>query len=129
MPLMADELRTLVVDEEALARDDLARGLQRYVRFTSGGKLLLEPAFDKLPTEHRVLCVLLALQAMRLLELRDSAEVTPAEVTEISGMPPGTVRPKLAALFKGRWVVKNGGRYSLPLHSARRAIDLLGEST
>jgi hypothetical protein len=125
---MAEELRALIVDEEALAQEELARGLQPYVRFTSGGKLLLEPAFDDLPAEQRVLCVLLALQAMRLLGLRESDDATPGDVGAISGMPSGTVRPKLSALLKGRWVVKTGARYSLPLHSARRAIDLLGRA-
>jgi hypothetical protein len=124
---MADKLSALIVDSESLARDEFARALGPYVRFTSSGGLLLEPAFDQLSSEHRVLCVLLALQAMRLLGLRDSDEVTPAQITEISGMPPGTVRPKLSALLKARWVVKGtGGLYSLPLHSARRAVALLG---
>lgn len=123
---MDDELRALVLDEETVARDELARALQPYVRFTSGGKLLLEPAFDELPAERRVLCLLLALQAMRILEMRDSDDATPAELTDLSGMAAGTVRPKLAALLKGRRVVKIDGRYSLPLHSARRAMELLG---
>lgn len=126
---MADKLSALVVDSETLARDEFARALTPYVRFTSSGGLLPGPAFDRLSSEHRVLCVLLALQAMRLLGLRNSDEVTPAEIVEISGMPPGTVRPKLAALMKARWVGKRSGRYSLPVHSAQRAIDLLGGSS
>jgi hypothetical protein len=124
---MADDLRALVVDEEGLAQGELARALRPYVRFTSGGKLLPEAAFDGLPAGHRVLCVLLAFQALRLLELRETDDATPAEISEISGMPPGTVRPKLSALLKGRWVAKNGTRYSLPIHSSRRTIDLLGD--
>lgn len=122
---MGISLETLIVDESAVARDQLASALAPYLRFTRAGELLLEPRFDDLAAELRVLCVLLALQALRLLDLRETDQATPAEIVSISGMPPGTVRPKLAGLLKKRLVAKDGARYSLPVHAARRAIELL----
>ena len=119
-------LRTLVADQRVLAEEELARGLRPYMRFTSEGQLLPERSFDVLPAEHRVLCVLLAVQALRLLQLRETDDATPAQISALSGMPPGTVRPKLSALLRDHRVAKTGSRYSLPLHSARHALDLLG---
>lgn len=126
LPLMIDKLDALVVDEMAVAREDVAGALARFVRFTRSGELLLEPEFDELNAEQRVLCVLLAVQAQRMLGLRDTDEVTPGEVVALSGMPEGTVRPKLSTLLKSRQVAKSAGRYSMPIHSARRAIAVLG---
>jgi len=122
---MGDSLDDLVVDHSAIARGDLARALQPFVRFTGEGQLWLEAGFDDLPADQRVLCVLLAVQGLHILGYRDTDQVTPAEVVELSGMASGTVRPKLSALLKQRRIAKNGARYSLPIHSARRAVDLL----
>ncbi|HEX8066296.1 MAG TPA: hypothetical protein VF520_07205 [Thermoleophilaceae bacterium] len=125
---MSDALTTLLVDETEFARDEIAPALEPYVRLTRDGGLLLEPGFDALPTELRVLCVLVALQALKMLGVRATNDVTPAELVEISGMPEGTVRPKLSALHKAHRVSKDAGRYSLPMHSARRAMAALAEA-
>jgi DNA-binding transcriptional ArsR family regulator len=123
---MADALTALIVDDDALARDELAVAIAAHVRLTKGGALLLEPSFNDLPSDRQVLCVLLALKALKLLGFRESDSATPQEIVDLSGMAPGTVRPKLSALLKARLVTKQGHSYSLPVHSARRAIDLLG---
>lgn len=123
---MNTKLEDLVVDERELASTQLAGTLAPYVRFTEAGGLLLEPAFHDLPADHKVLCILLSLQALRMLGYRDTDQATPAEIVDFSGMAPGTVRPKLSQLLKERQVAKTaGGSYSLPLHAARRAISLL----
>jgi hypothetical protein len=126
---VTDSLHGLIVDESTVARDELAAALSPYVRFTGDGRLLLEPAFDELSADRKVVCVLLAFQALAILELRDDASATPAEIVELSGMPAGTVRPKLSALLKQRRVAKTADGYTLPLHAARRAADLLRTRT
>jgi hypothetical protein len=123
--LKMTKLEDLVVDESTIAADDLAGTLEAYARFTSDGHLYLQPAFNDLPAEHQVLCVLLGVQALHLLGYRERDDATPAEIVEISGMAPGTVRPKLSTLVKRRAVVKSERRYSLPLHAATRAIEVL----
>lgn len=124
------KLEDLVVDEREVASTELASALGPYVRFTASGGLLLEPGFKELHAEHQVLCVLLALQALRMLGYRDTDQASPAQIVELSGMAPGTVRPKLSGLLKARHVTKSaGGSYSLPLHEARRAISLLERKT
>ena len=122
---MARQLEDLLVDEAAVARDEIAEALRPYVRLTRAGELLPEPAFDQLPAEHRVLCVLLALQASHMLGLRPDGAAAPAEVVQASGMPAGTVRPKLSALLKSRYVVRTDHKYSLPVHATRRAVRVL----
>jgi hypothetical protein len=126
---MTDPLDALIVTDADLARDELASVLTPFVRLTRDGGLVLESDFESLSAERKVLCVLLCVQAMRMLGIRDNAEVTPAEITAISGIPSGTVRPKLSGLLKGRRVIKRGARYELPVHAARRAITDLRSAT
>lgn len=126
---MAKELKDLIVDEKAIAQTELATALDPYVRFTGAGELVLQDEFQSLTAERQVLCLLLAVQAMKILELGDTDQITPAELVELSGMAPGTVRPKLSALAKKRRVSRHGGSYSLPMHSARRVIDELGQGS
>ena len=124
---MHEKLEDLVVDETEVARDEIAAALAGYLRITRTGDLLPEPAFDELPAEHRVLCVLLALQAAHMLGLRSDGAATPTDVVAASGMPAGTVRPKLSALLKARYVVRVDHKYSLPVHATRRAAQVLRE--
>jgi hypothetical protein len=126
---MSDLLSSLIVDEQTLTRDELARVLGPYVAFSSGGALVIEPAFDRLSAQHRVLCVVLALQALHALGLRKDVAAAPAEIVDLSGMPPGTVRPKLSILLRGRWITRaKDGRYCVPLSSLRRVCRVLSEA-
>jgi hypothetical protein len=122
---MRDALATLLVDEEDLAEDEITRALRPYVRLTRSGELVPEPRFDQISTEHRVLCVLLAVQALHMLGIRRTATVTPAQVVSLSAMPDGTVRPKLSALRKARVLTKRGSEYELPLSRVRHAVRVL----
>ena len=124
---MANDLKRLVVEEADLAEADLADALEPYLRFTSDGQLLLEDGFEALSAKDRVLCLLLGLRAMEMLGLRPQATAKPAEIVRVSGMPPGTVRPKLSQLTRERYATKGADGYSLPLHSARRAVRILSE--
>jgi hypothetical protein len=124
-----DPLAALVVDETLLAREELAAVLGPFVRFTASGGLLLEKAFDHLTTLQRVGCVLLAMRAAELLGLRDRPGARPREIVAVSGMPPGTVRPKLGALVRERIAVKEADEYMIPGHGIRRAVDLIKGAT
>lgn len=117
---MTDRLRALVVSEEDLTRDELASALEGRVRFTQEGDLILEDGFASLTTTQKVACVLLACRAGQILGLRESNGATPAQVVAMSGMAPGSVRPKLSQLSKERLLTKYGGAYVVPIHAARR---------
>jgi hypothetical protein len=125
---MPKALKDLIVNERAVAETELATALDPYVRFTGDGELIIQEGFQSLTSERQVLCLLLAVQAMKILELRDTDQITPSEMVELSGMAPGTVRPKLSALAKKRRATRQRGSYSLPMHSARRVIEELRET-
>src|SRR5687768_7736291 len=120
-----DPLADLVVDEQQLAREEIAGALSPYVRFGRGGDILLQPAFDDLPATSRVVCTLLALRAACLLELRKSDGVTPQQLTDSAGIPGGTARPVLRRLLRDHTVVQEGKFYRLAPHSMQRVARLL----
>jgi uncharacterized membrane protein (UPF0136 family) len=121
----ADPLAALLVDENDVAREELASGLAPFVQITKqGGLLPLEP-FEGLNSANKVLTLLLAIKAMRMLELRDNERVGPAELTEMSGMAAGTVRPKLSALASNRLIAKDGPEYWITTLGARKALQVL----
>ena len=122
---MDDPLASLLIDETEMARDELAEALRPYVRLTRSGDFVFEDSFDSLPAKARVACVLLALKAGHLLGLRDEPGAAPQEIVAKSGLPPGTVRPKLSELLRDRVTEKQRGRYSIPAYGMRKAAALL----
>lgn len=121
----SDPLSTLLVDEDDVARDELAAGLTPFIQITKQGGLLPRPAFEKLSTADKVLTLVLSIKAMKMLGLRESERVGPAELIELSGMPAGTVRPKLSALAKGRLIVNDDHEYWITTLGARKALEVL----
>lgn len=124
-----DPLQTLLVEADDIAREDVAEALSPLLRFTRDGALIPDQSFARLPAELRVVAVLLALRAQQMLGVREQAGATPGEVASLSGMPPGTVRPKLAQLLKAHRVARAGGLYSLPIPGVPSACQLLKEAT
>jgi hypothetical protein len=122
---MTDPLQALVVDEQELAREELAQALAPFVQLTKEGSLWFQASFDSLSALDKVRCVLLAVKALHLLGLRETEQVTPSELCDLSGMAAGTVRPKLSALLRDRDAAKSGGKYVLPPHAIRRAVAIL----
>lgn len=129
-PSMApqDPLTALLVDEDSIARDELASGLAPYVQLTEQGGLWPLPPFESLASANKVLCLLLAIKAMAMLGLRESERAAPGELVEMSGIPAGTVRPKLSKLAEKRLVVKGDREYWISSHGARKALEALGDA-
>ena len=123
--MSADPLEDLVVDEMALAKEHLAKGLAPYVGLTERGEVVFTEAARQLTAAKRLLAVLLAMRAGRVLGLRREAGATPVELSACTGIPAGTVRPKLAELRRAHLVSKEGGRYVVPIASIRLAITAL----
>lgn len=123
---MTDPLQELLVDEGAVARDELAQALRPYVQLGADGGLWLRETFDGLPARSKVLCLLLAIKAQSLLGLREADGAQPQELIDASGMAAGTVRPKLSELRKARLVAKSGNLYLVPDPVVRRAQAQLG---
>lgn len=124
-----DPLESLYVDEQAIAREGLAEVLSPYVGITKTGGLVLTEAAASLNASDRVLVVLLALWAAHLLGVRPKTGATPTELTALSGLPSGTVRPKLSALSKKRLIAKEGADYVIPLSSVRLAAATVSDAS
>jgi hypothetical protein len=125
----SDPLVTLLVDEASVAREELAAGLGPFVQLTREGSVLPRNAFEELTSRNKVLCLLLAVKALAMLDLRDSEDVTPADLVEMGDMAAGTVRPKLSQLVASRLATRDGHRYSISTRSTRKALDALGSSS
>jgi hypothetical protein len=121
-----DPLAALLVNEDSIARKELAAGLAPYIQLTEQGGLWPLPPFENLASASKVLCLLLAVKAMAMLGLRENERAAPAELVEMSGMAAGTVRPKLSKLAEKRLVVKSNGEYWISTHGARKALETLG---
>jgi hypothetical protein len=114
-----------LVDEDDVAREELAAGLAPFIQLTKQGGLLPRPAFEGLSAVDKVLTLLLSIKAMKMLGLRDSERVGPADLIALSGMPGGTVRPKLSALAGKRLIVKDDHEYWITTLGARKALEVL----
>lgn len=121
----SDPLQTLVLDDREFARDELASVLRPYVRFTPNGQLILEERFGDLNSLEKLCCVLLAYRAMHMVGLRDGAGVLAVEVEAETGLPGGTIRPKLSQLRKVRIAAQNGKHWLIPTYSVRRAAAMI----
>jgi hypothetical protein len=124
---VSDSLTHLLVDEDEVGRALVAEALEPYVRLTRGGGISPLPLFDELVAEQKVLVALLSFRAMHLLGMRETQGTRPAHIAEVTGVPPGTVRPALQRLARKRMAAKAGNDYVVPLHASQRAITALKE--
>lgn len=119
-----DPLRTLILDAGEVDRSRLAHGLQGIVGLDSGsGRLVLRPGFNKLDAGRKVIAYLLGALAAHLLQLREEKEVLPREIQTETGLPKGTVNPKVSQLHKERRISKTpAGAYFIAPHQIDGAL-------
>jgi hypothetical protein len=129
MATAADPLIGLLVNESALAREELAEGLAPRLQLTEEGGLWLLPGFEELTSVNKVLCLLLAVKAMKMLGLRESDRVSPSDLVGLSGMPAGTIRPKLSHLAEKRLIGRDKHQYWISTPGARKALQTLRGSS
>jgi len=104
---MTDPLKSLLLDGKEVDRARLAQGLADILGVDQNdGRLVLKPGFNALSTRHRVLAYLLGVKASHLLGLAEREDVANKEIIESTGMPPGTVNPKISELRDARLVTK-----------------------
>jgi hypothetical protein len=120
------KLEDLLVDEAAFDRDALAEALLDYVRLGRSGELRPGPKWGGLSRLGRVLAVLLAGKAAWALGLRADENTGASEVTTLSGLPGGTVRPKLRILRERSLVEQSAdGRYRVSSMAMSSALQTL----
>jgi DNA-binding transcriptional ArsR family regulator len=121
---MDDPLEQLLLDADEVDRAELAQSMHALLGVdTKTGRVVLKPGFNQLDTRRRVLAYLLGAKVAVLLGKSESEAVSPSDLTSETGMPKGTVNPKLSELYKDRLVskTKNGAYYVAP-HQVQSAI-------
>jgi hypothetical protein len=121
-------LEALVVKNEVLAEEELAKALLPFLRFTEDGQLLPSKRFENLSTLDKTCCVLLAGSALHALGKRDRPGFQNAEIMRLTGMPEGTVGPKLSQLKKERIAVKKGKDWVIAGYALRSAVERLADA-
>jgi DNA-binding transcriptional ArsR family regulator len=125
-----DPLQDLLLDADEVDRGALARALAGIVGVDKkSGRVVLQPGFSSLDTRRRALAYVLGAKVSTLLGLREDETVTPKELQQATGMPPGTVRPKLSQLKEQRLVSKTGeGAYFIAGHQIPAVIEDLSKA-
>jgi hypothetical protein len=109
-----DPLNKLLLDAEEIDRASLARALHDYVGVDNkDGKVVLKPSFNKLTVRKKILAYLLGKKVAKLLGKVENELTLPKDVIVQTGMPKGTVNPKLRELSQARLVsqTKDGEYY------------------
>ncbi len=97
-------LRKLVKQEEKISEELLYDLLKDYVQITDRGEILLTGAAGKLETKRKILIVLIAKKALKILGMTQDEKMSPKEIEQILGVKGGTVRSTLAALKEDGYV-------------------------
>lgn len=125
----SDPLKELLLDADEVDRAQLAKALKIYLGIDSkSGRVVLKPGFKKLSTRNRVLVYLLGCKVSTILGLIDSEEVAPKEIPKETGLPEGTVYPKLKELKEDRLISQNdSSKYYVAPHQILTAIEQLNK--
>jgi hypothetical protein len=126
-PNAKDPLRDLLVDATAVDRDAIAAVLKGRIGIdSSSGRLVLSPSYNELDARRKVLSVLLARKAAHLLGLAENEGLTNKQVTELSGLAPGTAAPSLKSLKELRLASQDGAKaYYIPNAQLGNAIEFI----
>lgn len=108
-------LEDLLVNEEQMNEELLTNLLADYVGIGSdSGSLVPKPAFEELTAKQQIVVVLLAQRARYELEMVESEQLTPSEISEESGIKTGTIYPSVRDLEEDDIAVGNDGSYHIP---------------
>lgn len=127
----SDPLEELLLDADEVDRAALARALAGVLGVDKkSGRIVLQPGFATLDTRRRALAYLLGAKVATLLGLRESEVVAPKELQGATGMPQGTVNPKLSQLNEQRLASKTkAGAYFVAGHQIPMAIEELSKGS
>lgn len=123
------KLEDLVVDETELNEDLLHNVLSDFIRIGKrDNSIITQSKMEELNSKKKILVVLLALKAMKELDMRENESAGPSQISEISGIKKGTVLPKIRELDKEGLVVNEDGKYRVPNYNLRKTEDyILGD--
>lgn len=123
-------LQDLLVDEEQMNEELLTNLLADYVGIGSNsGSLVPTPAFEELTAKQQIAVVLLAQRARYELDMVESEQLTPSEISEDSGIKTGTIYPTIRKLEEEDIAVGNDGNYHIPPYNFTKTKQLIRGDT
>lgn len=124
---MTSPLEDLLIDADSVDLERLASALKPFAAIDKkSGRLHFHPPYESLTTRRKTLVCLLGQKASHLLGLAESESLSPKEAEACSGLPGGTVRPKLTELKKDRIALTDeNGFYAIAPHQVSRAVQEL----
>lgn len=111
---MSDPLEALLVDRDEIDRAALAGALEGVLAVNrADGAPVQGPLYEGLSARQMVLAYFLWARAAVLLGLREDDALTGKMIEELSGLPGGTVRPKIGQLKDSRLIRAAGSGYEI----------------
>jgi prolyl-tRNA editing enzyme YbaK/EbsC (Cys-tRNA(Pro) deacylase) len=129
---MSDPLQELLLDADEVDRAQLAQALLGILGVDKKtGRVVLKPGFNDLDARRRVLAFLLGAKVAQLLGLAETEAVAPKDLEKQTGMPHGTVAPKLGQLLDEKFIAKTpqGGYHVAPHQVTRAAAEIRREGS
>lgn len=120
-----DPLQGLLLDADEVDRARLAGALQDLLGVdTKTGRVVPKPGYARLTTRQKIVAYLLGRKVAHLLGKSGSESAASKEIHEETGLPKGTVAPKLRELSEGRLVSQTeSSEYYIGPHQIAAAID------
>ena len=86
----------------------------------------MSAGYQRLDARRKIIAALMGRKAAHLLHVVESESLTNKEVTEVTGLPPGTAAPSLKSLRELRLVAQDGGKaYYVPNPQIHAAVQFL----
>jgi hypothetical protein len=122
-----DPLERLLVTQDEVNREMLAEVLAPYVKIAKeSGSIVQLPAFGQLTNAEKILIFLLARKAAKSLGVKiEREEVSPKEISNMTGINYDSVKPTVSALAKKRILHKAGELYFVPGHAVLTVKEML----
>jgi hypothetical protein len=100
-----DPLADLLLDADEVDRARLSTALRDSLGIDGkSGRVVLKPGFSRLSARGKLLAYLLGRKTAVLLNKADTEATPPRDISRETGMPSGTVNPKLRELFEDRLI-------------------------
>lgn len=122
-----EKLKKLLVNEQDILEDLILESLQEVVGLDSkSGEIYPTERYARLKAEAKICAFLMARKAAHLLGLISAETASAKIIRDRTGMPMGTVNPKLRILVGKGIVAQNDAReYYMPAHGLRMAREII----
>jgi hypothetical protein len=119
-----DPLASLLLNAEEVDRASIARALQDYVGVdNTSGKIILKASFDKLGARQKLIAYLLGKKVAKLLGKIELELTSPRDIQSETGIPKGTVNPKLRELVDSRLISQTkAGEYFIETYQILKCV-------